>query len=175
MAFVVQSVNATANFPTTNSLGATPLIIPGAPIWNPTAHPPAWYIDGDGSQVPVTFQIPIMAAATYTVPIELEARMTFPNAWAGTYEVTAHLPGIVEPIFRSSGAYNIPAGGGQVDVNVPTFTMAAPFAAFACPVPFRLAGDFTWTISNVGAAGERRFNSTALYLYRNYESNSPNN
>lgn len=159
------TLQATPTLPTRNT--SNQVSWPGVQqvIWTVTqTHvDPEW---PDGSTQPITFTTPASNATPYQLDVALSGIVTFTQQYAGQqYNIVASLPlgvgGAQVAVFQSSTSLTAPASIPNPPPPVPiqctsfvisnTFTIPA-----ASPVPFRLAGDFTWSLQFAGGTLPRK-------------------
>lgn len=143
----VTSIEAAPEIPCISSLDTV--------IW-PSDRLPIWNIFGDfkdgatGSFLPVTFVAPNVSAPGYTARIALTGTCIFPPFWMGRYILKAWI-GRTQVL--QSQEMPIPRSESQGNVRVVGLWLMVPnFAAATSTLPFRWAGDFSWTITLAGTS-----------------------
>jgi hypothetical protein len=157
------SIQAIPTIATKNSAGT--VAQPGNPVdvWiQGVDYKDPVYIDG--STQPVTFQTPLLNTVPYVPAITWKATCLFTQQYAGQpYSIVASLPigngGTMVPIFKSTGTIVAPAPipnpPPMVTLQYANFELVSSLnIPTASPVPFRVAGDFTWGLSFSGLSGK---------------------
>lgn len=137
------SIQATPNIACVSSTGY--VIFPKEyTIWDSTKN----YNDSDtGSTVPVMFRTLSAPVSDPMVSIRLAGTCEFPATWAGGKYILSALAGSNTTVLQSE-ELDVPPNSSQ-NIVVKNFHLLMS-SAVSCPLPFRWAGDFTWTISLVG-------------------------
>lgn len=145
-ALLVNSILAVPDIPTRNSNGY--VVLGQETIWNTVQN----FIDGpSGSIAPATFKTPGVQEESYTVPITFTGTFVFPQQAVGqTYVLSASIAigASVVQVLQSSKIL-VPAANLATPGNVKAtgFQLVLPnFGLALCPLPFRWAGDFVWSL-----------------------------
>lgn len=110
-------------------------------IWDAVGN----YIDGDtGSRVPVMFHTPQAPIASPFVKIEVTGTCKFPASRTGQQYVLSMMSDSGTTVLQSQPV-DVPPDT-ESNVVVAKLLVLTPNGGW-CPLPFRWAGDFTWTIS----------------------------
>lgn len=155
-ALTLLSVQASPAIATRSSAGSVAQPGISTYIWTPTIN----YDDPaqiDGSTKPVTFETPSSKIALYIPKIIWNATCVFTQPYTGqAYSIIASLPfenaGTLVPIFQSTGKMvapsAIPSPPPLEQLQCADFKLVSGLnIPPACPVPFRVAGDFIWKLS----------------------------
>lgn len=149
----INQINAVNGLAIRNSKGT--LTPPGSTnsVWlsNPGAGITTYNEGTDGSIAPVIF---VTAAAAYTPAFTLFTDCEFATAQsAAAYDIVATLPigtnNTDVPILRCTGnkAPTVTSGTSSKSILFKNFQLDSGLKIPQnCPVPFRLAGDFTWKL-----------------------------
>lgn len=143
----VTSIEAAPEIPCISSLDT---------VISPNDRLPIWNIFGDfkdgttGSYFPVTFVAPYVLAPGYTARIALTGTYIFPPFWKGKYILKAWVGRTQVLQSQEIPIQNIESQG---NVRVAGLWLMVPnFAAATSTLPFRWAGDFSWTITLAGTS-----------------------
>ncbi|KAI9681747.1 MAG: hypothetical protein M1829_000492 [Trizodia sp. TS-e1964] len=150
-ALVISTIHATPTLSTRNSAGHVDPPNTALLVWDPLTN----YVDGTGSTKPVTFTTPSTNPTPYSPSFSLATLATFTSQYAGqTFDVEGSLPiglnGAYVTILRNTA--NVPpTPPPNPPVPVPRTFSGFQFdaglnLANSCPVPFRFAGDFRWSL-----------------------------
>lgn len=138
--WVVESIQAGLQLVTVNTAGRALPASGNLTIWTPDQP----NIDGPGSTYPATFLNRDMKPG-YLTRLTLAGTCQFPASWQ-TKKYT--LTGALGPtrVLERKGI-SVPTQNAPNNVVANGIPLLSPNLATPCPLPFRWAGDFTWTIT----------------------------
>lgn len=138
--WVVESIQAGVQVVTVNTAGVALRDRGQLLIWTPSSRT----IDGPGSTLPAVFLNRNMKPG-YLARLKLIGSCKFPATWqTKKYTLTGSL-GPTRVLERKG--ISVPTGNSTMNVVANGIPLLSPNLATQCPLPFRWAGDFTWTIT----------------------------